>query len=246
MRSEPEQVVWYEMAKRVFDVIASAFAMVVLSPVFLLAYVGVRLTSPGPVIYRAQRAGRDGDVFTMHKFRTMYVGSGSGSPITAANDSRVFFVGRILRALKIDELPQLYDILIGRMSIVGPRPEDPKIVAAYYTTLSRETLKIAPGLSSPGSIYYYTHSHLHLEDDDPEQSYVAKLLPIKLAMDLVYVSRASMWYDVTIILKTIVTILQIGFGKRHFADPAELVEARKLMEDPTKQLVTPSSPRELT
>ena len=234
------------MAKRVFDVIASAFAMVVLSPVFLLAYVGVRLTSPGPVIYRAQRAGRDGDVFTMHKFRTMYVGSGSGSPITAANDSRVFFVGRILRALKIDELPQLYDILIGRMSIVGPRPEDPKIVAAYYTTLSRETLKIAPGLSSPGSIYYYTHSHLHLEDDDPEQSYVAKLLPIKLAMDLVYVSRASMWYDVTIILKTIVTILQIGFGKRHFADPAELVEARKLMEDPTKQLVTPSSPRELT
>ena len=234
------------MAKRLFDVIASAFAMVVLSPVFLLAYVGVRLTSSGPVIYRAQRVGRGGDVFTMHKFRTMHVGSGSGSAITATNDSRVFFVGRILRAMKIDELPQLYDILIGRMSIVGPRPEDPKIVAAYYTPLSRETLNIAPGLSSPGSIHYYTHSHLHLEDNDPERSYVAKLLPIKLALDLVYVRRASLWYDVTIILKTIVTILQIGFGKRQFAEPAEFVEARKLMEDPTMSLVTLSSSGELS
>lgn len=234
------------MAKRLFDVIASAFAMVVLSPVVVLAYFGVRLTSSGPAIYCAQRIGRGGDLFTMHKFRTMHVGSGSGSVITGANDSRVFFAGRILRALKIDELPQLYDVLIGKMSIVGPRPEDPKIVAQYYSPLSRETLNVAPGLSSPGSIYYYTHSHLQLDDDDPERSYVVKLLPIKLALDLVYVRRASLWYDVTIIVKTVGTILQIGFGKRQFAEPPELAEARKLIEHADSPLVTLNSPQGLS
>jgi len=234
------------MAKRLFDVIASAFAMVVLSPVVVLAYFGVRLTSSGPGIYRAQRVGRGGAVFTMHKFRTMHVGSGSGSVITGANDSRVFFVGRILRALKIDELPQLYDVLIGKMSIVGPRPEDPKIVAQYYSPLSRETLNVAPGLSSPGSIYYYTHSHLQLDDNDPERSYVVGLLPIKLALDLVYVRRASLWYDMTIILKTAVTILLIGLGKRQFAEPPEFAEARKVMANADSPLVMLNSPQGLS
>ena len=234
------------MVKRIFDVIVSGFAMIVLSPVVVLAYFGVRLTSSGPAIYLALRVGRGGDVFTMHKFRTMHVGSGSGSVITGANDSRVFFVGRILRALKIDELPQLYDVLMGKMSIIGPRPEDPRIVAQYYSPLSRETLSVAPGLSSPGSIYYYTHSHLHLDDNDPERSYVEKLLPIKLALDLVYVRRASLWYDVTIILKTVGTILLIGLGKRQFSEPPELAEARKLMENADSPLVMLNSPQGLS
>lgn len=229
------------MSKRMFDVIICAIAIVLLSPVLLLAYFAVRLSSSGPGIYRARRVGRGGDVFIMHKFRTMHSGSGTGSVITGARDSRVFFAGRILRALKIDELPQLYDILTGRMSIVGPRPEDPKIVARYYSPLSRETLNVAPGLSSPGSIHYYTHSHLQLDDNDPERSYVEKLLPVKLAMDLVYMSRASLRYDVSIILRTAVTILLIAFGKRRFAEPPEFAEARQLMEQTDRPLVTLNS-----
>lgn len=226
------------MAKRLFDVIVCAIAIVLLSPVLLLAYFAVRLSSSGPALYRARRVGRGGEVFVMHKFRTMHTGSDAGSVITGAKDSRVFLVGRILRALKIDELPQLYDILIGRMSIVGPRPEDPKIVAQYYSPLSRETLNVAPGLSSPGSIHYYTHSHLQLDDNDPERSYVEKLLPIKLAMDLVYMRRASLLYDLKIVLKTAVTILLIALGKRQFAEPPEFAEARELMGHADTPLVT--------
>ena len=234
------------MAKRLFDVIASAFAMIVLSPVVVLAYFGVRLTSSGPAIYRAQRVGRGGDVFTMHKFRTMHVGSGTGSIITGASDSRVFLVGRILRAMKIDELPQLYDVLIGKMSIVGPRPEDPRIVKKYYSPHGLRTLEVVPGLASPGSIYNYTHGHLYLNDNDPELSYASKLLPIKLALELVYVRRASLWYDVTIILKTVGTILLIGLGKRQFSEPPELAEARKLMENADSPLVMLNSPQGLS
>ncbi|MBC7968366.1 MAG: sugar transferase [Fuerstia sp.] len=232
------------MPKRLFDLIVCAIAIVLLSPVLLLAYFAVRLSSSGPAFYRARRVGRGGEVFVMHKFRTMHTGADAGSVITGAKDSRVFLVGRILRALKIDELPQLYDILIGRMSIVGPRPEDPKIVAKYYSPLSRETLNVAPGLSSPGSIHYYTHSHLQLDDNDPERSYVEKLLPIKLAMDLVYMRRASLWYDMTIMLKTAVTILLIALGKRRFAEPPEFAEARELMEHADTPLVTLNSQQE--
>ena len=225
------------MVKRLFDIFASLLAIVILSPILVLGFISVKLSSSGPGIYRARRVGRFGEVFMMHKFRTMHTGSEHGSAITGAKDSRVFFVGRVLRNLKIDELPQLFDILIGRMSVVGPRPEDPRIVAQYYSSHSRETLNIAPGLSSPGSIHYYTHSHLQLDDKDPEQSYVENLLPIKLAMDLVYMRHISMWYDLRIILKTAATILLIGLGKKEFSEPAELVEARELMESANPPLV---------
>ena len=226
------------MAKRLFDVIASVIAMVLLSPVFLIAAISIRMASPGPILYRARRVGRGGEVFVMHKFRTMHVGAGSGSVITGASDRRVFLAGRILRALKIDELPQLYDVLIGRMSIVGPRPEDPKIVDQYYTELDRETLEVAPGLASPGSIYNYTHGHLCLDDSDAEKSYVTKLLPVKLALELVYVRRASLVYDLRIILRTVLTIVQIGFGKRRFAEPSEMAEARGILQDEATQTVS--------
>ena len=225
------------MVKRLFDIISSLLAIVILAPILVLGFISVKLSSPGPAIYRARRAGRFGEVFMMHKFRTMHTGSEHGSAITGAKDSRVFFVGKVLRNLKIDELPQLFDILIGRMSVVGPRPEDPRIVAQYYSALSRETLNIAPGLSSPGSIHYYTHSHLKLDDNDPEQSYVKNLLPIKLAMDLVYMRQRSMWYDLKIIMKTAATILLIGLGKKEFSEPAELGEARKLMANASLPLV---------
>ena len=225
------------MAKRLFDVIASVIAVVLLWPVFLIAAVSIRLTSPGPIPYRARRVGRRGEVFVMHKFRTMHTGSGTGSVITLTDDARVFLAGRILRALKIDELPQLYDVIIGQMSIVGPRPEDPKIVDLYYTELGRETLSVAPGLASPGSIYNYTHGHTCLDDSNAETSYVAKLLPVKLALELTYVHKASFCYDLQIILRTLLTILQIGLGRRKFAEPPEMAEARRILQSGAMQPV---------
>lgn len=225
------------MVKRLFDVFVSFVAIILLSPVLLLAFVSVRVASPGPAIYRAQRIGRGGTPFVMHKFRTMHVRPSTGSVITSANDSRIFLAGKILRALKIDELPQLFDVLAGKMSIVGPRPEDPKIVELYYTPLARETLSVAPGLSSPGSVHYYTSSELHVDDGDPERFYVTRLLPIKLAMDIVYLRHVSLWYDMKIIAKTAITIVLIGCGKRKFAEPPEFTEAQQLVNNAETPLV---------
>lgn len=216
------------MAKRLFDIAAAITGLLLLSPVFLLACMGIKATSSGPAIYRARRTGRHGAVFVMHKFRTMHVATQSASAITGVADRRIFRFGRILRATKIDELPQLYDVLTGRMSIVGPRPEDPGIVDRHYNELAHETLRVAPGLASPGSIYNYTHGHLFLSDADPEGSYVTKLLPIKLALELVYIRRQSLSGDLRIIVRTAITIARIALGQRRFSEPPEMREAKQL------------------
>ena len=216
------------MAKRLFDMAAAIIGLLLLSPVFLLAFVGIKATSSGPAIYRARRMGQHGVVFVMHKFRTMHVANQQASVITGVADKRVFGFGRLLRATKIDELPQLYDVLTGTMSIVGPRPEDPKIVEHHYNQLARETLNVAPGLASPGSIYNYTHGHLYLRDADPEGSYVRQLLPMKLALELVYLRRQSFTGDLLVIARTAITIVRIALGQRLFAEPPEMAEARQL------------------
>jgi lipopolysaccharide/colanic/teichoic acid biosynthesis glycosyltransferase len=165
----------------------------------------------------------------MYKFRTMHVNHGpAGSCITAQNDARVFAFGSWLRRLKIDELPQLMNILRREMAIVGPRPEDPKIVEAHYTSDHLETLNILPGLSSPGSIYYYTHGEKTLNGEDPEGFYVERLLPTKLAIDIVYVREASVLYSLNVILRTTWVILAMALGKRHFPEPPELNKAKRL------------------
>jgi lipopolysaccharide/colanic/teichoic acid biosynthesis glycosyltransferase len=211
------------MLKRLFDIIVSAAGLVLLSPFFLLVAVGIRLASPGPILYRSVRVGRNGEPFTMHKFRTMHVSRGpADSPITAPNDARVFTLGSLLRRLKIDELPQLYDVLRGKMSLVGPRPEDPRIVRDHYTPADRETLRVLPGLTSPGSIYDYTHGDRILAQGDPDQVYLERLLPVKLALETVYVREATFCYDLAIVLRTIAVLFLIAAGKRHFADPPEM------------------------
>lgn len=216
------------MAKRLFDLFAAITGLALFSPVFLLAYVGIKATSSGPALYRARRTGKHGAVFVMYKFRTMQVATEAASAITGSADHRVFPFGRILRATKIDELPQLYNVLKGTMSIVGPRPEDPGIVDRHYNALARETLRVAPGLASPGSIYNYTHGHLYLNSADPEGSYVTRLLPIKLALELVSMRQQSFVGDLLIIARTAATIARIALGQRRFSDPPEMQEARRL------------------
>lgn len=217
------------MARRWCDIFFAALALIILSPVLLIAALGIRLSSPGPVLYRARRAGQNNRVFTMYKFRTMHVAQPTtSSAITAHHDPRVFQFGAWLRRLKIDELPQLFNILKGEMSLVGPRPEDPRIVAEFYTPTQLETLRVLPGLASPGSIYNYTHGEKMLDASDPEKQYVEHLLPIKLALDVVYVRESSPLYDAQIIWRTLLTIARISLGQREFTDPPEMKKARHL------------------
>jgi lipopolysaccharide/colanic/teichoic acid biosynthesis glycosyltransferase len=217
------------MSRRLVDVAVAGLALVLLSPLLAAIAVAVRLTSGRPVIYRARRAGRDGQPFTMLKFRTMRVSAGpGGSAITAYGDSRVLSLGARLRRWKLDELPQLVNILRGEMSVVGPRPEDPSIVARRYGPEHLRTLDVLPGLTSPGSLYGYTHGEAMLTGDDPEAAYAERLLPVKVALDLVYLSRRGPWYDLRLVARTAWVIAGIAAGRRRFAEPPEMVEARAL------------------
>lgn len=219
------------MAKRLLDIAVSFCALFCLSPLFVVVAIGIRLSSKGPIFYRALRAGRGGTPFNMYKFRTMDpTRSSFASAITAMHDPRIFPFGRLLRRYKIDELPQLINVLKGDMSLVGPRPEDLNIVRKAYTDSHFETLRVLPGLTSPGSLYNYTHGEKLLDGEDPEKLYVEQLLPIKLALDTVYARHASFAYDLLIILRTIWIIIAIAFGKRSFADPPEMNEALFLLE----------------
>jgi lipopolysaccharide/colanic/teichoic acid biosynthesis glycosyltransferase len=236
--------------KRMFDVSIAFCALIALAPLLLIAAIGIRLTSRGPILYRAPRIGRDrrrrpsdagsiarvperrregylGREFTLYKFRTMHVRTCVGGPITAQNDSRVFPFGALLRATKIDELPQLINVMKGDMTLVGPRPEAPEIVRKYYTAEDLLTLQVPPGVTSPGSLYYYTHCEGHLRAGDVMQVYAKQLLPTKLAIDRAYLRRATLAHDLRIILQTIAVIAARFVGSKRFTDPPEMTAARR-------------------
>jgi lipopolysaccharide/colanic/teichoic acid biosynthesis glycosyltransferase len=224
------------MAKRLFDVCCAAVALVFTAPLIALAAIGIKLTDPGPVFFRARRVGYLGRQFTMLKLRTMKVGGGSersGPVITGLNDDRVSSIGKILRRTKIDELPQLFNVLRGDMAIVGPRPEDPTIVRQHYSSADLETLGVRPGLASPGSIYQYTSGDHLLTGADPEAHYVDKLLKTKLALDRVYIRHASLRRDFAIIGRTLLTIGAVATGRRKFSPPPEMSAARRLLAQDT-------------
>jgi len=219
------------MAKRLLDIVLAALGLALVAPVLALAALAIRLANPGSVLYRARRVGRAGAPFTMYKLRTMHQGRpGRASRITGQDDPRVFPLGALLRRTKIDELPQLFNVLRGDMSIVGPRPEDPDIVERHYTPLLRETLAVQPGLASPGSLYHYTHGDALLASGDPETAYVERLLPLKVALDVVYVRHASLRTDVRIIGRTLSTIVACLGGRSRFGDPPEAPAARALLD----------------
>jgi len=237
--------------KRVLDAGVALGVLIALSPLLLVAAVGIKLTSSGPILYRARRMGRDrrcnesdcqsklrrperrrragygGQQFTMYKLRTMRAtGSDAAAPITARNDPRVFPFGRLLRATKIDELPQLVNVLKGDMSLVGPRPESPEIVRSYYTQNDLTTLRVSPGVTSPGTVYYYTHYESRLGADTVLDQYVTELLPMKLALDCVYIQRATVLYDIRVLLRTVAGISARILGSKWFPDPPELTEVK--------------------
>ena len=191
-----------EWGRRVLDVVGAGLGIVLLSPLWVLVAVAIKLDSPGPVFYRARRVGRDGEVFRLYKFRTMVTDADKHGPaITAAGDTRVTRVGRFLRRTKIDELPQLINVMKGEMSLVGPRPEDPRYVA-LYTKEQREILRVRPGITSAASLTY-RHEEKLLQGKDWEDIYQTEIMPAKLAIDLEYLRHRTLWSDLVLIGKTI-------------------------------------------
>lgn len=214
--------------KRAVDATAAAVALVLASPLLVFAAIGIKLSSRGPVLHRAVRAGRGGEPFEILKLRTMRIGDPGDSRITVGGrDPRVFAVGSWLRKLKIDELPQLVNILRGDMAVVGPRPEAVDIVRDHYGPEHMRTLDVAPGLASPGSLWNYTHGEALIGADDPEGDYLRTLLPVKLALELVYVERSSFRYDVGIVVRTVVVILQTLSGRDAWPDPPEMADSAR-------------------
>lgn len=185
--------------RRKTEAVLAAAAIVVAAPVFAIIAIGIWLSDPGPVFYLADRAGLRGVPFRMYKFRTMRLASAPGGRITGREDPRIFPFGRMLRRLKLDELPQLFNILRGEMAFVGPRPEDPWIVDSVYTAADRETLSVLPGLTSPGTLYYFTHAEPFLDSADAEAAYIAGPLQKKLALDRAYMHKASASADLRMV-----------------------------------------------
>lgn len=208
--------------------ILALIAISVISPLFIFAAIGVFLSDPGPVFFKAKRAGYLGRPFYLLKFRSMRLLEG-GSKITGNNDSRIFRFGKFIRLTKIDELPQLFNILKGEMVIVGPRPEDIDIVENHYSALLKETLAVRPGLASPGSLYNYTHLEVNIIHGNVELYYIQHVMPLKVALDVVYVRNKSLLYDLLIITKTINIITLRILGKTTFSEPKELDIAKKLL-----------------
>lgn len=195
------------MLKRLFDLFASGLGLLVLSPLFALIALLVRLSSPGPIFYRARRVGRGGREFTLYKFRSMVANADRQGPgITAAGDPRVTPIGHVLRRTKLDELPQLWNVLHGDMSLVGPRPEDPRYVA-LYTPEQRRVLDVRPGITSLASIEYRNEEAI-LRGPDWEQRYIREVMPAKLAIDLRYVQQATLLTDLLIILRTLLALFR--------------------------------------
>lgn len=208
----------YPILKRSFDLVAASFATVVFFVPWLLIAIVIKLQSPGPAIYKAIRIGKDGRPFTLLKFRTMRVDSGKIRLTTLRGDPRVFPFGGFLRKTKLDETPQLFNILAGTMSVIGPRPEDQINSDKLYVGPFARILSVKPGLSSPASLYDYTHGETY----PSEELYLRDFEPKKLAVELYYVDHQSFLYDLQIILRTIATITLIAFGKRSFKPPREL------------------------
>ena len=194
------------MGKRLLDVIVSASLLLLFAPVMLAVALWVRLDSPGPALFRQVRVGRHGKLFTIHKFRTMVQAHG-GLGLTVGADARITRAGHVLRRLKLDELPQLWDVLRGAMSLVGPRPDLPQYVERYPEPLRQQVLAVRPGITDPASLAYRNESELLAREPDPERAYFERILPHKLQLSADYAAQASVWTDLRLMARTALLLL---------------------------------------
>jgi lipopolysaccharide/colanic/teichoic acid biosynthesis glycosyltransferase len=188
--------------KRLFDIVIAFGALVCLSPLFLIVAILIKLDSPGPIFFKQQRIGKRFRPFQILKFRTMVNGSASkGRSITAGNDPRITRVGWFLRKSKIDELPQLINVLRGNMTFVGPRPEVPQYVEMFRSDYE-EILRIRPGITDLASLKYRDEAALLGRAENPEAEYVGRVLPDKIILGKEYIKKSSLLFDLSLIFRT--------------------------------------------
>ena len=192
--------------KRGFDIVASFCGIVVLFPLIIIVSILIKLTSKGPILFKQVRVTKNGRLFKIYKFRTMRENSEGNKQITVGNDSRITGIGHILRKTKLDELPQLFNVLKGEMSLVGPRPEVPKYVE-LYTEEQREILKVSAGITDYASIYFSNESELLGEAENPEEFYIKKIMPYKIELNKKYIKEIGIVTDIKLIILTILKIL---------------------------------------
>lgn len=192
--------------KRVFDIIASFCGIIILFPLIIIVSILIKITSKGPVLFKQVRVTKNGKLFKIYKFRTMKENSEGNKQITVGKDNRITGIGHILRKTKLDELPQLFNVLKGEMSLVGPRPEVPKYVE-LYTDEQREILKVPAGITDYASIYFSNESELLGEAENPEEFYIKKIMPYKIELNKKYINEIGIMTDIKIIILTILKIL---------------------------------------
>ena len=190
------------LLKRLFDMAASGIGLLLLAPLLLVLAAWIKCDSAGPVFFLQERVGLCGKLFRIIKFRSMRQHH-AGPQITVGEDARITRSGRFIRAYKLDELPQLINVLLGDMSLVGPRPEVPRYVALYPADVREEVLSVRPGMTDLASVQYRSESDLLAASSDPELTYTTVILPAKLALYQQYVRRRSLWLDVRIIGMTL-------------------------------------------
>lgn len=194
--------------KRIFDLFFSIPGVLLLAPLFLLISIWIIFDSVGPVFFRQERVGRFGKVFLIFKFRTMCLDAESkGRQITVGQDPRITRSGRFLRKTKLDELPQLLNVITGEMSLVGPRPEVPRYVALYPANVRELVLSVPPGITDYASIEYKDENAILGQAADPDRAYVEDVMPVKLAYYQRYVAERSLWVDFKLIMKTLQAIV---------------------------------------
>ena len=195
------------MLKRIFDITLSLFGLIILLPFMLIIAILIKFDSKGTIFFKQIRVTKDGKEFKIFKYRTMKVGSDKYSQITVGQDDRITKIGSFLRKYKLDEIPQLINVLIGDMSLVGPRPEVPKYVA-LYTDEQKEILKVRAGITDYASIEFSNENDLLALEEDSEKAYIEKIMPKKIELNKKYLSEISMLTDIKIILLTIKKILK--------------------------------------
>jgi lipopolysaccharide/colanic/teichoic acid biosynthesis glycosyltransferase len=204
------------MSKRLFDLVAALAGLLLLAPLLALAAAWIRLDSPGPACFRQQRVGRNGVPFYILKLRTMYADAdadanadaGGAAQLTVGADARITRAGRFLRRYKLDELPQLLNVVQGSMSLVGPRPEVPRYVACYPPEVRAIVLSVAPGITDWASIRYRDENAILGQAADPERAYLDIILPAKLAWNVRYVRERGFWTDLGIIMRTLAVLVR--------------------------------------
>lgn len=195
------------MSKRIFDFLLSLIGLIILSPLFVVIAAWIMADSSGGIFYRQERVGKNGKPFRIHKFRTMVVNADKSGGLTVGKDSRITNSGKVLRHYKLDELPQLIDVLFGKMSLVGPRPEIAEFMNLYPDDVRQKILSVRPGITDWASIHMVDENDLLAKYDNPRQAYIDEIMPQKARFYVEYVDNQSFWGDIKIILATIKKIV---------------------------------------